>query len=385
MKNTFALINGCVYTGDAILRKHAVMIENGKITGTPSLSYVPKGLQTVDLNGGIVAPGFIDAQVNGGGGVLFNDDPTPEALATIAKAHERYGTLHWCPTVITASLDTMEQCLKAVKASMGAGIGVIGTHLEGPYLSNARPGVHDTEFIRPATSGEIHRLLTTGQGAISLVTVAPESAGEAYIKLFTDADIQVFLGHTDAPCVIAEAAFAAGVTGVTHLYNAMSQMTGREPGVVGAALSMNSIWAGIIADGIHVDWLSVKLAKGLKKKRLFLVTDAMPPVGKPDAVYTIGGKEIVCKDGRCATADGTLAGSALDMATAVRNCVDHCGIELDEALRMASAYPAEMLGVANRLGYIRPGYEADLVFLDEGVNVTGIMRGGKKVAFTPQP
>ena len=371
-----ALTGGAVYTGDFVLHGHAVVIEDGKITDLPPESRLPKGIRTIQVNGCAVAPGFIDAQVNGGGGALFNGDPTPEALKTIAAAHERYGTLHWCPTVVSAGLDTMERCLGAVRAVTGAGIGVLGAHLEGPYLSPEKPGIHDLKHIRPANGAEAARLLDAGRGVIAVVTVAPEAVREEHIRRFAGAGARVFLGHTNATCAAAEAAFAAGACGVTHLYNAMSQLTGREPGAVGAALAAESVWAGIIADGIHVDWRSVKIAKALKKSRLFLVTDAMPPVGKPDAAYTIGGQEITCKDGRCATADGTLAGSALDMASAVRNCVAHCGIAPDEALRMASAYPAEMLGVADRLGYIRPGYQADLVFLSGGLTVTGIMRGG---------
>jgi N-acetylglucosamine-6-phosphate deacetylase len=377
MKNALAIINGTIYTGDTILRGNAVMIENGKITGLPSSAYIPSGMKTVDMNGGIIAPGFIDAQVVGGGGVLFNDDPTPEGLTTIAKAHERHGTLHWCPTVLSSELDIMLRCIWAAKDSMKLNIGVLGVHLEGPYLSQDKPGIHDVRFIRSADDEEIDCLLEAGTGVIALVTVAPEAAGERHIQRFIHAGARVFLGHTDAPCVIAEASFTAGVCGVTHLYNTMSQLTAREPGVVGAALSAKNVWAGIIADGIHVDWRSIEISKKAKKDRLFLITDAMPALGKPDAVWSIGEREVVFRNGRCSAADGTLAGSAIDMAASVRNCEEHCGIALDEALRMASAYPAEMLDVADRLGYIRPGYQADLVFLDQMLHVTGIARGGE--------
>ncbi|MCL2003964.1 MAG: N-acetylglucosamine-6-phosphate deacetylase [Oscillospiraceae bacterium] len=375
MTHACVLINADVCTGSAILAGHAVVVENGLITGVPPLSQAPDGMEKVDLAGKLVAPGFIDAQVNGGGGVLFNDSPEPDALKVIAEAHERYGTLHWCPTVITSGFDTMERCLGAVKAAKEMNLGVLGAHLEGPYISQARPGVHDKRFIRPADDAELDRLLAHGH--ISLVTVAPESAERRQIRRLTDAGIRVFLGHTDASCADALAAFEAGACGVTHLYNAMSPLTGREPGVTGAAFVSGDVWAGVIADGFHADWVSIQIAKKLKKTRLFLVTDAMPPVGKPDVVYTVGGREASCHGGRCATADGTLAGSALDMASAVRNCVTRCGVALDEALRMASAYPAEMLGVADRLGYIKSGYAADLVFLDAELAVAGVMRGGE--------
>ena len=379
--NKLALVNGIVYTGNAILHGQAIMIESGKITGLSAVNHVPKGRQMIDLGGRIAAPGFIDVQVNGGGGALFTADPTPEALNTIAKAHERFGTLHWCPTVLSSDTETTEQCLNAVRTVMDQHIGVLGAHLEGPFLSREKRGAHDERFIRSAGENDVTRLLEAGKGVLSLVTLAPEAAGEAHIFRFTEAGARVFIGHSNAPCSIAEAAFESGVCGVTHLYNAMSQLTGREPGVAGAALAAKDVWAGIIADGVHTDWRSVKIAKEIKKNRLFLVTDAMPPVGKPDAVCMVGGKTVTCKGGRCETEDGVLAGSALDMASAVRNCVTHCGIALDEALRMASLYPAEMLGIADRLGMIKPGAQADLVFLDNGLNVTGIMRGGEMKGF----
>jgi N-acetylglucosamine-6-phosphate deacetylase len=371
-----ALVNGTVYTGDAVLRGQAVLTENGKIKGFSAVNLVPEGWRTVDLGGQIIAHGFIDVQVNGGGGVLFTDDPTPEALKGIARAHERFGTLHWCPAILSSDTGTAEQCLNAVRTAMDQNIGVLGAHLEGPFLSLEKRGAHDERFIRPANEPDVTRLLEAGRGALSLVTLAPEAAGETVMARFIQAGARVFLGHTNAPCHAAEAAFASGASGVTHLYNAMSQLTGREPGVVGAAFAAKDIWAGIIADGVHTDWRSVEIAKRIKQNRLFLVTDAMPPAGKPEAVYKVGGKTAACIDGRCETEDGVLAGSALDMASAVRNCVAHCGIALDEALRMASAYPAEMLGLGGRLGYIRPGYPADLVFLDGGLNVAGVMRGG---------
>lgn len=374
MKQKTALINGTIYTGDTVLSNHAVLIADGSIVGTPPSSEIPNGFEIINVNNTIVAPGFIDIQVNGGGGTLFNADPTPEALRTISEAHERHGTLYFCPTVISADIGTMERCLTAVSQTVNAGIGVLGAHLEGPYLSQKRPGVHEKCFIRPADDAEIDRLLSIGH--ISLVTAAPESITAQQIKRFTDAGIRVFLGHTDASCKDALAAFAAGACGVTHLYNAMSQLTGREPGVAGASFLSHDTWAGIIVDGIHVDWSSVRVAKELKKTRLLLVTDAMPPVGKPEAVYYIGEEEVVCKDGRCATRSGTLAGSALDMASAVRNSVDHCGIVLDEALRMASLYPAEALGLADKLGRIQSGYAADMVILDDSLSVKGVIRGG---------
>jgi N-acetylglucosamine-6-phosphate deacetylase len=381
VSKALALTNCVVYTGERILRGHAVLAEDGKIAELPPEKNVPDGIETIDLAGRIAAPGFIDLQVNGGGGALFSSDPAPETLRTIAAAHERFGTLSWCPAVLSADMETTERCLAAVRAVMDTDIGVLGAHLEGPYLSAEKSGAHDKAFIRRAEDGEIFRLLETGKGIISLTTVAPESVGERHIQAFTGAGVRVFIGHTNAPCAAAEAAFAAGVTGVTHLYNAMSQLSGREPGVVGAAFAASGARAGIIADGIHADWLSIRIAKDIMKKRLFLVTDAMAPAGAPDAEFTIGGETVTCRDGRCAMADGTLAGSALDMASAVRNCVKHCAVALDEALRMATVYPAEALEIADRLGYIKPGYRADLVFLNGDLTVNGIMRGGKVKRF----
>lgn len=373
MERLTALVNGQIYTGAEVLRDHAVLISGEKILGTPAR--VPDEAERIDLRGASVAPGFIDIQVNGGGGALFNDDPSPEALKTISAAHEQYGTLHFCPTVISSGPDTIERALHAVGQAQG--IGVLGAHLEGPFLSLKRPGIHDKRYIRAASDSEVATILEHGRGLISLVTAAPESVTENHIRRFAEADVRVFLGHSDASCTQAEDAFRAGACGVTHLYNAMSQLMGREPGVAGACFLNDGVWAGIIVDGHHVDYRSVALAKRIKGERLILVTDAMPPVGRPDAVYRIGPHEISCQNGRCAAPDGTLAGSALDMASAVRNSVRHCGIALDEALRMASTYPARMLGLENSIGAIREGLYADLVIFGEDVNVRGIVRRGK--------
>ena len=381
MGKKVALVNGDIYTGRSVLSAHAVLMDGDTITGTPPANAVPADFERIDLKGNAVAPGFIDTQVNGGGGVLFNDEPTAEALQAISAAHERFGTLHFCPTIISSDPETMGQGIMAVQKAKSCNIGVLGIHLEGPFLCEKRAGIHPKKYIRTATAEEVNQILAWGQGDISIITIAPEAVDESMIRLLAASGIKVFVGHSDAAAPQVKAAFGAGAVGVTHLFNAMSQMTGREPGVVGASLSTPSAWAGIIVDGRHVDYANVQIAKACKKDRLYFVTDAMPPVGKSNAVFTIGAHTIRCVDGLCATPEGTLAGSALDMATAVRNGIERCGIAKEEALRMASTYAAEMLGLSEKYGVIRPGAYADMVILNDSMHVEGIVRKGNITIF----
>lgn len=331
----------------------------------------------IDLRGRILAPGFIDTQINGGGGVLFNNNPTIDALKTISKAHERFGVLNFCPTIISTDMDTIKSGLDAVRLAQTKNIGVLGAHLEGPFLERAKAGIHKKECIRSASDHEINEIINHSDGSICIMTIAPEAITLEQIKFITQSGVRVFIGHTNATCEQALGAFRSGAIGVTHLYNAMSQLGSREPGVVGATFVSPDAWAGIVVDGHHVNYQSVRIAKAIKKSRLFLVTDAMPPVGKPVAKYQIGDFEISCIGGRCATSDGMLAGSALDMAAAVRNAVQKCGISPDEAIRMASTYVAEMLGISDLFGAIKPGLVADMVVLNERLHVEAIVRQGE--------
>ncbi len=373
-----ALLNTTIHTGTAVLADAAVLIDGDTIAAVVPYADVPADARRHDLYGGVLAPGFIDAQVNGGGGVLFNDHPDRDAIRAIAAAHRRFGTTALLPTFITDSRETRRLAVDAVADALAAGEpGVLGIHLEGPHIDSGRRGVHDSRFIGPPDDEDLLLMTRLGPGR-TLVTLAPELVQAATIRDLTARGVRVCAGHTAATWEQARAGIAAGICGFTHLYNAMSPLGHREPGAVGAALTDDRVWCGIVVDGHHVHDAAVRLAwKAKPAGRLFLVTDAMPPVGAPPGDFQLYGQTVTVRDGRCLSADGRLAGSALDMATAVRNCVERIGIPLDEALRMASAYPADFLGIADRRGRIASGMAADLVHLDEGLRPTATWIGGK--------
>lgn len=384
------LVNGTIHTGDdgrgapAVLPDGVVLIgDDGRILAVqPGDRPLPPAVgpcERVDLDGGVLSAGFIDLQVNGGGGVLFNDTPTPAGLRAIAAAHRRFGTTALLPTVITDSPAVRRAAAEAVSAAVAAGEpGILGIHFEGPCIAPARRGVHDARFIPespPATDGEEADLFTSLRPLPVLVTLAPERVTAGFIRRLADAGVRVAAGHSAATWDQAMAGLAAGITGFTHLFNAMSPLDHREPGMVGVALDSRESWCGIILDGHHVHDAAARLAWRAKPAgRLFLVTDAMPPVGTPPVGtdggdFTLYGTAVRVEDGRCVSADGRLAGSALDMATAVRNTVRRIGVPLDEALRMAAAYPADFMGLSHERGRIRPGLAADLVLLDHNLTV----------------
>lgn len=377
-----ALLNAAIHTGTSVLTGSAVLIDGGFVAGVVPRADIPASAVRHDLGGGVLAPGFIDAQVNGGGGVLFNDRPDLAAIRAIVAAHRRFGTTALLPTFITDSREKRRRAVDAVAAALAAGEpGVLGIHLEGPHIGIARRGVHDARFIGPPDDEDLHLMTRLGPGR-TLVTLAPEVVPKTTIRDIAARGVRLCAGHTAATWEQAEAGIAAGVSGFTHLYNAMSPLDHREPGAVGAALTDDRVWCGIVVDGHHVHDAAVRLAwKAKPAGKLFLVTDAMPPVGAPAGAapddFPLYGQTVTVQGGRCVSADGRLAGSALDMATAVRNCVERIGIPLDEALRMASAYPADFLGVADRRGRIAPGLAADLVHLDGGLRPIATWVGGK--------
>lgn len=381
MKNRKVFINCDVYTGEKILTQNAVLVSGDKIIALPEIREVSNDAEIIDLGGKILAPGYIDIQINGGGGILFNNDTTVEALQIISKAHARFGVLNFCPTLISTGIDTIYNALDAIRESIKENIGILGAHIEGPFLEKTKAGIHEKKYIHAASDKEIIDILMHSNGSICIMTVAPEAISNTQIETITNSGVRVFIGHTNATCEQVLTSFQHGAIGVTHLFNAMSQLGSRETGVVGASFIDNKSWAGIIIDGLHVNFKAVQIAKNIKGKRLILVTDAMPPVGKSDAIYEIGEYRISCIEGKCATADGTLAGSALDMASAVRNAVQKCGIPQDEAIRMASSYVAEMLGIEDKIGYIKPGMLADMIILNGQLNVEAIVRRGDYTAF----
>ncbi|MBN6151715.1 N-acetylglucosamine-6-phosphate deacetylase [Xanthomonas sp. AmX2] len=369
---TTALRNARVLGEDGFLEGVSVLIEDGRIAAVvdDGDARVAAATAQLDLDGGILLPGFIDLQVNGGGGVLFNNRTDVDALRRIGQAHRRYGTTGYLPTLISDDLEVMRAAIAATRQAIADGVpGVLGIHLEGPYLAPARKGTHNVDKFRVPDAGEIELATSLDNGA-TVITLAPERVPLDSIRALAGRGAHVFAGHTAASYEEARAGLDAGIRGFTHLYNAMSPLQGRDPGAVGAALEDREAWCGIIVDGVHVHPASLRVALAAKPRgKLFLVTDAMPPVGADDPSYELYGEIITNVDGVVRNATGVLAGSALDMASAVRNTVRWLGVALDEAARMASLYPAQCLGLDERYGRIAAGYQADLVLLDDALQV----------------
>ncbi|HEY9131392.1 MAG TPA: N-acetylglucosamine-6-phosphate deacetylase [Dyella sp.] len=330
-----------------------------------------------DLQGHLLLPGFIDVQVNGGGGVLFNETPTVDALRAIAAAHRKFGTTGMLPTLITDTPEVMHAALKAVNEAIEQGVpGILGIHVEGPFLAAARKGIHNADLFRLPDADDL-RALTHGNRGVVMLTLAPEQVSHDVIRQLSEAGVVVVAGHTAADYATTRAALDAGISGFTHLYNAMTPLGSRDPGVVGAALDDPHSWCGLIVDLHHVHPASLRIAIAAKARgKSVLVTDAMPPVGSANASYVLNGQTITARDGICQSDDGVLAGSALDMATGVRNLVQVVGLPLAEASRMASAYPAAWIGCERQQGQLVAGQRADFVVMDDALMVKETWIGG---------
>jgi N-acetylglucosamine-6-phosphate deacetylase len=365
------LLTHCtLFDGETVREGRAVLIDGGRIAGILPADDVRKGSDVLDLGGHLLAPGLIDLQVNGGGGVLFNDAPTVETLQTIVAAHRRYGTTACLPTLISDDAETMRKGIGAVANALAGTLpAVVGIHLEGPHLNPRYRGVHDADRIRTLDEASLAVLCSLESGR-TLVTLAPEQVPAGMLRRLCDAGVIVFAGHSAASYEETQDAIAAGLSGFTHLFNAMTPLTSRAPGMVGAALDDRSSYFGIIADGHHVHPASLRIAIRSKAVgKACLVTDAMPTVGSTDKHFTLHGVAVTAIGGRCVTADGTLAGSDIGMIDAVRNAAGFGGVDKYEALRMASAYPATALRIDDMHGYLRQGYRADLIELDDNFNV----------------
>jgi N-acetylglucosamine-6-phosphate deacetylase len=365
-----ALVNGLVMTDRGLLSGVALRIEGERIAAIGAAAEVAAGAEVRDLGGALLLPGFIDTQVNGGGGVHFNDEPTVATIARIGAAHRRFGTTGFLPTLISDDLDKVRAAIAATREAIAAGVpGVLGIHIEGPYLNADRKGIHDASKLRRTDDTSFELLTSLGVGR-TLVTLAPEATSLATIERLVQAGVVVSVGHSDASYAAARAALAHGVSGFTHLFNAMSPLTSREPGMVGAALEDQDAWCGIIVDGVHVDPAVLKLGLRLRPHRRFiLVTDALSCVGAEGTSFELQGRRIRVRDGACFDETGTLAGSALDMASAVRNAVGLLGLDLSEASRMASANPATFLSLEHETGRIARGCYADLALVDDDLRV----------------
>jgi N-acetylglucosamine-6-phosphate deacetylase len=359
----YAVAADQVFDGTRLHRDCAVLIEGDDIADVATRGDIPQNIPVHDLPAGTwLAPGFIDLQVNGGGDTLFNDEPTPAGIDAIATAHRRFGTTGLLPTLISDTREKMLAAREAVDDAMKSNPSVLGIHFEGPFLSVDRPGVHDPRMLRRPNARDL-AFLTAPHDGVALVTLAPEVVPEGFIAALAHAGIKVSLGHSMATYGETRAALAEGLTGFTHLFNAMRPLTSREPGPIAAALECETCRFGMIVDGVHVDPAMLRLAlRG--KARPMLVTDAMPPVGGRRDTFMLGGRPIKAGPACCTREDGTLAGTTLDMATAVRNSVKLLQMPLTDALRAASTEPACFLGLAHRLGRLACGCRADMVALD---------------------
>ena len=370
-----ALVNGRVLIGDEVRDDCCVVIDGGRIDEV--CASPPPDAEVLDLGGEFLLPGFIDVQVNGGGGRLFNDDPSVETIAVIAAAHRRFGTTGLLPTLISDDFSVIERGIAAVDEAIAAGVpGVLGIHIEGPFLSNARRGIHLASMLQRFEDRFVE-LLSSARNGRTLVTVAPECVTPAQIGRLVQAGVIVSAGHSDADYETVRAALDAGMTGFTHLFNGMSQLTNREPGMVGAALEDRTTFAGLIVDGHHIHPASLRVAinaKGIDK--LMLVTDAMPTVGADEQEFMLQGRAIQRDGDRLVSEDGVLAGSTLTMASAVANAIEQGRIGLSAAVQMASSSPAHFLGLGDQIGAIRAGFRADLIAMRDDFTVARSWIGG---------
>jgi len=365
-----------LFDGQQYLSDVSITIENGYISAlvandeSTASSYIIEDL---------IAPGFVDLQVNGGGGVLFNAEPSLEGLKKMLAAHGQFGTTAMLPTVISDSIDVMEQAANAVAEAIATNEpGIVGVHFEGPHLAEAKKGAHSPHFFREITEREWQLFSRKDIGQV-LVTIAPETVAVDQIERLIALGVNVSLGHSNASFEQAQQAFSAGCNGVTHLFNAMSPFTSREPGLVGAALLNDNIYCGLIADGHHVDFHSCQLAlKAKPQGNIFLVTDSMSTVGTQITSFDFFDRKVYLSHGKLTSTTGELAGSALDMNTAVRNVIEFMNMPLEEALRMAALYPANYINDLTR-GRISVGSRADFVQLDKNINVVSTWISGEQI------
>jgi N-acetylglucosamine-6-phosphate deacetylase len=365
-----ALINARIFTGYDVLNDKAILINNGRIEKIVGKNEVPDTSNVIDCQGNNISAGLIDLQIAGSGGYLFSIMPTKEALYAIAESILKSGTTGFLIVVPTNTFETYRKVVKILRSNTHPA--VLGLHLEGPYINPVRRGAHLTGLIKKPDIDEIKKLIDEAEGVIKMVTIAPELCDEKFIKVLIDSGIVIAAGHSNATYDEAVEGFRRGIRTVTHLFNAMSPLHHRDPGLPGAVFRSEGAFASIIADGVHVHYAAVSFAKKIMQDRLFLVSDAVE--GNMDGVYP----NHIRQQDRFTLPDGTLSGSLLTMMTAVRNCVQNTGIPIDEALRMASAYPAKLMGL-NDKGIIKQGNKADLVVFDDDFEVRSIIIEGEKV------
>ena len=378
----YALTHGRIYTGFDVLDGHAIIINEGHIARICPLAELPSDIEQRDVGGGIIAPGFIDVQLNGCGGVQFNDTADAVSVNTLEimqKANEKAGCTSFLPTLITGSDELMMQGVRVMRDDLRTHHNqALGLHLEGPWISLVKKGTHNPKFIRKPEA-KLVDFLCENADVITKITLAPEEVDAEIIRKLVAAGIIVSAGHSNATLAQAKAGFRAGASFATHLYNAMPYISGREPGLAGAIFDEPDVYCGVIADGLHVDFANVRNAKRLKGEKLCLVTDATAPAGANIDRFIFAGKTIYYRDGLCVDENGTLSGSSLTMIEGVRNLVEHVHISLDEALRMASLYPARAMGVADRLGTLEAGKVANLTAFTHDYHITKTIVNGNEV------
>ncbi|MEM1103326.1 MAG: N-acetylglucosamine-6-phosphate deacetylase [Pseudomonadota bacterium] len=376
-----ALCGAIVAAPEGLQAGWAVGFDDAQIVFVGPETGLPSKARRVRLDGGVLAPGFIDLQVNGGGGVLLNDDPTPEGVAAIARAHRQFGTTGLLPTLISDDVAVMRQAIEAAASAIDADVpGVLGLHLEGPFLNAEKNGVHDASKFATLTDETVELCGSLGSG-VTLVTLAPETAPPGAIRDLTRRGVVVAAGHTNGGYEAYAAAIDEGMSGFTHLFNAMSPLTGRAPNAVGAALDFDEVWCGVIADGHHVHDAALRVALRCKgRDKFILVTDAMPTVGAATKTFHLGAELLHAENGRIANSEGRLAGSDLDMMTAVKNAVVRLGAPLEDALHMAAAAPAQAIGLEGVTGRLVPGLRADMVHFTDDFEVRQTWINGRALA-----
>lgn len=378
----YALTHGRIFTGHEILDDHAIIVANGLIERVCPLAELPSGIEQRNAGGAIIAPGFIDVQLNGCGGVQFNDTAeavSVETLEIMQKANEKSGCTSYLPTLITASDDLMKQGVRVMREYLASHKNqALGLHLEGPWLNIIKKGTHNPAWVRKPDQALVD-FLCENADVITKLTLAPEMVEPEVIRQLTAAGIVVSAGHSNATLKEAKAGFRAGIRFATHLFNAMPYITGREPGLTGAIFDEPDLYCGIIVDGLHVDFANVRTAKKVKGDKLCLVTDATAPAGANIDEFIFAGKTIYFRNGLCVDENGTLSGSALTMIEGVRNLVEHVNIALDEALRMATLYPARAMGVDKTLGSIETGKVANLTVFTRDYKITRTIVNGNEV------
>jgi N-acetylglucosamine-6-phosphate deacetylase len=374
----YALTDCCIYSGYDIITDKTIIIENQYIIDVCDINNLPDNLEIHSLNDANITAGFIDIQINGGGGLYFTDSISTETLNKIFEVHQNFGVSLICPALISTeyknifrAIDTVRECLDQ------NALGIYGLHLEGPYLSPEKPGAHESSHLRIPNTSELRLLANYGRGIIKVMTIAPELFTEEQIRILQDCGIILLAGHSSASFQKAVEYFRKGIKGVTHLFNAMTQLQSRNPGVIGAAFDNDDIYASIIVDGLHCDYANVRIAKKIKGNKLFLISDSSLCIGTELKEFKVGNNRIFIHDGKCVSEQGMLAGSTITMLDAIKNCVKEVGISLDEALRMANFYPARFLGIDNCYGLIEPGYFADLTIFADDLQIQKTIIKGK--------